>query len=365
MNWLFGQHTKKDPIRSVTALDASTLPGVMWSADAGSEAVYQDRRFSTLQVRDEGVREASALDFHLGPPVERVVRALHDFEAWRALPVFLLAGLCLTTLDTTAKYLVQDHALFLVVWARYAGQMLFVAPFALHRSGSGFWRTHHPWLQLLRSAMLLGATTCFFAGMRHLPLAEGSAILYLAPILIVMLSGPVLGERPTRARWIAAITGFAGVLVLLRPGSAVFHPATLLLLGAALCNAFYHMLTRRLADDDIHTTLFYSALVGAVGLTAFLPWGLDHVPLTMRGAGLLVALGLLATLGHWFVIASYALAPASLLTPFTYVQMLWAVGFGYLIFGQLPDGLSAFGIVVIVASGVYLAVMERPRARRA
>ena len=362
MNWFSRQHTKNNLVGSLSPSDAQTLPSVFWSSDAGSEAVHQDRRFSSLQITDDGVREASVLDFRLGPPVERVVRALHDFEAWRALPVFLLAGLCLTTLDTTAKYLVQDHALFLVVWARYAGQMLIVAPFALHRSGSGFWRTRRLGMQLLRSTMLLGATACFFAGLRYLPLAEGSAILFLAPVLIVTLSGPLLGERPTRARWVAAITGFVGVLVLLRPGSAVFHPATLLLLGAALFNAFYHMLTRRLTDEDVYTTLFYSALVGAVGLTIVLPWGLEHVPLTLRGAGLLLALGLLAGLGHWFVIASYALAPASLLTPFTYVQMIWAVAFGYLVFDQLPDGWSALGIAVIAASGVYLAIMERRRA---
>jgi drug/metabolite transporter (DMT)-like permease len=363
MNWFFRRHTKKKSVVSLSPSDAPSLPSLFWSSDAGSEAVYQDRRFSTLHVADEGVREASALDFRFGPPMERVVRALHDFEAWRALPVFLLAGLCLTALDTTAKYLVQDHALFLVVWARYAGQMLIVAPFARHRSGRGFWRTRRVALHLLRSTMLLGATACFFAGLRYLPLAEGSAILFLAPILIVALSGPVLGERPTRARWVAAITGFAGVLILLRPGSAVFHPATLLLLGAALFNALYHMLTRRLADEDVYTTLFYSALVGAVGLTVLLPWGLDPVSLTLHGAGLLLALGLLAGLGHWFVIAAYALAPASLLTPFTYVQMIWAVAFGYLVFGQLPDGGSALGITVIVGSGVYLAIMERRRAR--
>ena len=116
--------------------------------------------------------------------------------------------------------------------------------------------------------MLLGATVCFFGGLRYLPLAEGSAILFLAPILIVMLSGPVLGERPTRARWIASITGFVGVLILLRPGSAIFHPASLLLLGAALFNAFYNMLTRKLLDEDVYTTLFYSALMGTLVLTA-------------------------------------------------------------------------------------------------
>lgn len=361
MNRFYRQHTKKHSVGLSVPSDASALPSVFWSSDAGSEAVYQDRRYSTLRITDDGVREASVIDLHLGPPVERVVRALHDFEAWRALPVFLLAGLCLTTLDATAKYLVLDHSLFLVVWARYAGQMLMVAPFAWQRSGKGFWRTRHPGMQLLRSTMLLGATVCFFAGLRFLPLAEGSAILFLAPILIVMLSGPILGERPTRARWVAAIAGFVGVLILLRPGSAVFHPATLLLLGAAVCNAFYHMLTRRLTDDDVYTTLFYSALVGAVGLTVFLPWGLDGAPLTLSGAALLLALGLLAALGHWFVIAAYALAPASLLTPFTYAQMIWAVAFGYLVFGELPDGASALGIAVIVASGVYLAIMERRR----
>ena len=101
--------------------------------------------------------------------------------------------------------------------------------------------------------------------LRYLPLAEGSAITFLAPIFIVVLSRPVLGERPTRARWVASLAGFAGILILLRPGSAIFHPAVLLLIGAALCNGFYQLLTRKLPGDSAHTTLFYSALIGAVG----------------------------------------------------------------------------------------------------
>jgi drug/metabolite transporter (DMT)-like permease len=357
----FPTRSRKRPRRSEEPTEAA-VPDEGLPLDAGNESFYQDRRFSTLTIADEGVREAAAADFYLGPPVQRVVRAFQDFEAWRALPVFLLAGFCLTSLDTTAKYLVRDHSLFIVVWARYVGQMLIVAPFAWHRSGSGFWRTRALPLQLLRSTMLLGATVCFFAGLRYLPLAEGSAILFLAPIFIVMLSGPVLGERPPRARWIASITGFLGVLILLRPGSAIFHPATLLLFGAALCNAFYHMLTRKLTYEDVYTTLFYSALVGTIGLSLMLPWGLDEVRLTLHDGGLLLLLGLLAGLGHWFVIAAYLLAPASMMTPFTYVQMIWAVAYGYLIFGQLPDGWSALGIAVIVASGVYLAAKERRRA---
>ncbi len=153
------------------------------------------------------------------------------------------------------------------MWARYAGQMLVVTPFAWHRAGPGFWRTRRLGLQLLRSALLLCATFCFFGALRYLPLAEASAITFLAPVFVVVLSGPMLGERPGRARWIAAIVGFVGILILLRPGSAVFHPAALLLLLAALSNALYPAHAQA-ADESAHTTLFYSALVGTVGLIA-------------------------------------------------------------------------------------------------
>jgi drug/metabolite transporter (DMT)-like permease len=283
----------------------------------------------------------------------------------RALPLFLLAGLCLSTLDATAKWLTREHALFLVVWARYAGQMLFVAPFVRHRAGPGFWRTRRLRLQLFRSSLLLAATFCFFGALRYLPLAEGSAITFLGPIIMVVLAGPMLGERPNRWRWTTAITGFLGILIVLRPGSAVFHPAALLLLAAALCNSLYYLLTRKLTGENPHTTLFYSASVGAVGLTLLLPFAaaLGALPAD-RDALLFLLLGLLAGLGHWSVTNAYLAAPASLLTPFTYLQMLWATGWGFLIFGQLPDAWSAAGMAVIVASGVALAWYERPRRVR-
>jgi drug/metabolite transporter (DMT)-like permease len=283
----------------------------------------------------------------------------------RAVPLFLLAGLCLSSLDATAKYLVRDHALLLVVWARYAGQMLVVTPFAWQRAGPGFWRTSHPALQLLRSASLLAATICFFGGLRYLPLAEGSAVTFLAPIFVVVLSGPLLGERPTRARWIAVIAGFIGILILVRPGSAIFHPATLLMAAAALCNAAYFLLTRKLVGESAYTTLFYSALAGTVGLSFVLPFYLETAPPTWHDGAFFLLLGLFAGLGHWFVIGAYALAPASLLTPFTYLQMIWATLYGFAIFGQLPDRWSALGMTIIVASGLSLALQERWRAARA
>src|SRR6476661_5591969 len=129
-----------------------------------------------------------------------------------ALPLFLVAGLCLSSLDATGKYLVRDHSLLLVVWARYAGQMLVVAPFAWHRAGPGFWRTRKLQLQLLRSGMLVLATLGFFGGLRYLPLAEASAITFLAPIFVVLLSWPVLREHAPAARRVASVAGFAGIL---------------------------------------------------------------------------------------------------------------------------------------------------------
>ena len=250
------------------------------------------------------------------------------------------------------------------MWARYAGQMLVVTPFAWRRAGPGFWRTRRLGLQLLRSAMLLCATICFFGGLRYLPLAEASAITFLAPIIVVVLSGPLLGERPIAPRWIAAITGFIGILILLRPGSAVFHPAALLLLVAALCNALYFLLTRKLVDESVHTTLFYSALVGTLGLSLALPWEIGGEAPPLKDALASCCSGLFAGVGHWSIIGAFQHAPASLLTPFAYLQMIWATTYGFVLFGQLPDRWSALGMTVIVASGLLLALQERARSTR-
>ena len=287
----------------------------------------------------------------------------HHHPLAHALPLFLVAGVMLTSLDATAKYLVRDHSILLVVWARYAGQMAIVTPFARHRAGKDFWRTRHLRMQLLRSSCLVAATACFFTGLRYLPLAEASAITFLAPILIVILARPILGERPTRARWAAVAIGFAGMLIVLRPGSVAFQPAALLLLGTAFFNGLYYLLTRKVTGDGVHTTLFYSALVGAVVTTLALPLAGGNAPLTALTAALLVLLGLFAGTGHWLMTRAYLIAPASLLTPFTYAQMVWATIYGYFLFAQIPDRWSFTGMAIIVGSGVMLALAERRQAR--
>ena len=148
--------------------------------------------------------------------------------------------------------------------------------------------------------------------------------------------------------------------MLVRPGTAVFHPATLFLLGAALSNALYQLLTRKLPNDTPYTTLFYTPLVGTAVLSLAVPFlGAAPASVSLGDALYLVELGLLAGFGHWAFITAFLMAPASLLAPFTYTQMIWATAYGYIIFDQLPDGLSALGMTIIVASGVGLVLHER------
>ena len=287
--------------------------------------------------------------------------AVLDHPLRRALPWFLLAGLCLSSLDATAKYLVRDNSVFLVVWARYVGQLAFVTPYAHYRAGAGFWRTRNLRLQLLRSLCLVLATGGFFAALRYIPLAEGSAVNFLAPIIMVVLSQPVVGERPPRARFVASIVGFTGILIILRPGSSVLHPAVLLIVAGAFCNALYQLFTRKLRDENASTTLFYSALVGAILLSLALPWALpESAPAEWLP---FVLLGVFAAAGHFLLTRAYLRAPAALLAPFTYLQMVWATLYGLWLFGQHPDALSAFGMLVVVASGLGLAAWERARYR--
>ena len=281
----------------------------------------------------------------------------------RAISIYVLAGLFLSSVDATAKILVQDYPLGWVVWARYAGNVLIVVPLALAKVGRDFWRTRQPLLQLGRSSLLLMATITFFSALRYLPLAEASAMAFLAPIIIVLLSGPVLGEVVSRARWVAVVVGFTGVLLVTRPGSAAFHPAALLMLGMALCNALYQLLTRKLRGDSVYTTLFYSGIVGAVTFSGMLPF-LDPHPLPgIRDALLFLLLGVLAGLGHWCIITAFLAAQASQLTPFGYLQMVWPLGFGWLLFGQFPDHVSMVGMLVILTGGICLAWQERRRTR--
>lgn len=282
----------------------------------------------------------------------------------QALPLILASGFFFATLDTTGKFLVGVHAVLLVVWARYVGQTVFATLIASRRLGRSFWRTRHPRMQLARAVCLVIASASFVGSLRYLPLAEGAAIAFLAPMFAIIMSMPVLGERPTRARWLAAVAGFAGILLIVRPGSDVFHPAAALMAFSALANAMYQLLTRRVPYDKPETTLFYTSTVGVVALSALLPLIEFPESVAPRELAMFAALGVLAGLGHWCFIAAFVRAPASLLAPFTYVHLVWAAVYGFVVFRQLPDRFAVLGMAVIIASGVALALHERRSALR-
>jgi drug/metabolite transporter (DMT)-like permease len=279
-----------------------------------------------------------------------------------AVALYLLSGLFFAGLDATTKWLVRDHALFLVLWARFMGQTLVAASYARRQRGPGFWRTERLRLQLVRSAILALTTLLVVTGLLYLPLAEVTAIMLTTPLFVVLLAKPLLGETPTRSRVLAAAAGFAGAAILVRPGSSVFHPAALALFVAAAANAVYAILTRRLKGEPAPTTLFYSGIVAVAVFSLMLPWTIASAPGSAGGWLPLAVLGLLAGAGHGLMIEALRRAPASSLAPLTYAQVVWATLLGWLAFRHLPDTLSFVGMGVIVASGIAFAMRERAGA---
>jgi drug/metabolite transporter (DMT)-like permease len=293
--------------------------------------------------------------------VQSALNSPHSAPA-AALLLFILGGFCLSSLDAIGKLALSEAGLALLVWARYAGQVLISLPLAYRFAGSGFWKTQKPAIQCGRSILLLLTTVLFFAGIQWLPLAEASAISFTAPLWVALLSGPALGERVARNDWLVAAIGFSGILLIVRPGTEVFHPAALLIAAMAFLSAIFQLLTRKLTSDNPFTTFFYSGLVGAAASSILIIYvGVPELlsPTTVLA---LAATGILGGLGHLlFVLAFYRASPSTL-TPFVYLQMIWAIGFGWLLFNQLPDFLALIGMSIIVGSGLWL-VLSRHASR--
>jgi len=266
---------------------------------------------------------------------------------------------CFALLDTTAKYLNLYMSALQVAWARYTGAFLF--PFIVSNPWTrpGLTRTNRPLLQLARSVLLLGSTLCNFAALRYLQLDEAIALIFSTPFFVAALSGPMLGEWVRWRRWSAIAVGFLGVVVVARPGAASFHPAALLSLSAALCYALYSIATRILARTDSNeTTLFYSNVVGALALLPVVPlvWTTPSDPLVIA---LMVVTGVIGSFGHYLLIAAHRLAPAAVLSPFIYSEIVLVTVLGFLVFGDVPNRFTLTGAAIVVASGLYLLHRER------
>ncbi|WP_200305729.1 DMT family transporter [Paracraurococcus ruber] len=248
-----------------------------------------------------------------------------------------------------------------VAWLRY---IVFVAlAYALARRARVLrLRPKRPWLQLLRGVTLVGSAVLFVAGLGFLPIAEATAIGYVAPGFVTALSIVLLGEKVGIRRWSAVFVGFLGVLIVIRPGSGALSLAALFPVASALCWAATIVITRKMgAGDRTETTVLWSAATGLLLLTLLVP--VDFVLPGWRQLGLGLAHGLCSSVGQYLVILAYRQGPASLLAPFSYVQLLFSTTLGWLIFANVPDSATLLGAAVIIGSGLYTVHRERVRAR--
>jgi drug/metabolite transporter (DMT)-like permease len=275
------------------------------------------------------------------------------------LPVLLMIGamFVFTLMDAVAKVLTQEIGVWPTLWIRYLGQAVLVCLIVLPRFGK-ITKTSFPLLQLARSVFLMCATMCFFWGISNIGLAEATAIMDISPVLITLGAVLFLGERIGIRRVIGIIGALIGAMIVIRPGSDVFSVYALFPLGAAICYSGYNIITRFVgAREDPWTSLFYTALFGAIVFSTIVPF--HWQPLGAFTMTLMAALSVMATLAQWLLIKALSLGEASLLAPIGYIALIFATLWGLLLFGDLPDQWTVIGALVIVASGVYVWSRER------
>ena len=272
-----------------------------------------------------------------------------------------MAMLMFVSMDSIAKTLIRDYSVVQVVWARYFFHVA-VLVIVLFPQLPTLIRTKNPALQLTRSLLLLLTTALFFYGLRFLPLATSSSIMLLSPIFVTALSWPLLKEYVGPRRWAGILIGFAGALIIIRPGTDSVESAMLFPLGAAVLYALYQISTRMLRHGDtVLTTLLYSALIGMVITSAFVPF--YWVSPKPQDWGLMVGLGTIGGLGHFALINAYTSAQAVSVAPFSYSNMIWAITYGYFVFGDWPDNATLAGAAIIIVSGLYIFFREQQRKK--
>ncbi len=278
--------------------------------------------------------------------------------------LMLVAFMLFSVLDASAKQLVQGLPATVVVFGRYALGTVFIVLIGWPLFGQAMWRTASVRLQLLRGVFMVGATLLNFLAVRHLQLAQTSAILFTTPLWVCLLSPFLLGERVGWRRWLAVLAGFAGVLLVLRPGTDAFHPAMFHSLAAALTLSLYQILTRRVGlRDAAISSLLWSTAAGAVlslplaAMQPVMPAGSDW--------GLLALAGLAGSAGHFLLAEAHRRADASLLAPFAYSQLVWMVLIGWLWFGDVPDAWTIGGALIVAAAGLFVYYREQALARGA
>lgn len=287
----------------------------------------------------------------------------NDITPYKGIVLFCTAVFLFAVMDSFAKLAGQTFSPLQVVWARCFFHILLLILFLGPVHGLNLIRTNNLKIQILRSMLLLGATICIFTAIKYIPLADAGAIAATSPLFVILLSVLLLKEKISLRRWCAVGVGFAGAMIVLRPGLSMVHPAMFLVVLMSLFYALYQLTTRFLSGvDSSVTTAFYSVLVGTVVMSFVMPF--IWIAPDLEGWILLAIVGFLGGVSHFIMIVAFKYTAASTVAPFNYTQLIWMAVIGYLAFGNLPDGMTILGAVIIVGSGLYIIHRERQTARK-
>ena len=277
---------------------------------------------------------------------------MQNYHPLKGILLLVSSLLFFSCMDSTVKYLTVRYNAPLVVSIRYIIHCFLMLIVLTPSQGVKLFKTSRPWLVIFRGICLMVASLGVTSALRFMPVAEMTSTIFLAPILVILMARPFLGERIGLLGWLAAITGFSGVLLIVRPGGDINTSGIVYLLFAVLGNAVYQLLSRVLADTErTITLLFYTALVGALGFAVVLPWYWYGQAPDFFIVCLFIVIGVLGGVGHFLYTKAFRYAPASLLAPMNYTQLIWAVFLGWLVFGDIPDCLGVVGMCIVAFSG--------------
>jgi len=266
------------------------------------------------------------------------------------------------TMNASVKYLAAEgYPYGQIVWARYFGHLVFMVVAFMPMRGWQLFRTERPVIQGVRSFLLFACTALYFFAIQHIDLTVAASISFTSPILVTALSVPFLGEKVGIRRWLAVTVGFAGAMIIIRPGGEGFHWAMLLVVLNTVCYAFYQLLTRKIAsNDNPETTITLTAVFGAIAASFFLLNGM-MMPVSALHWAIFIGMGALGGFGHYMVVKAFQYTEASVVSPFSYGQLVGATFFSFVLFDTFPDQWTWIGAAIVVASGLYIASREQKK----
>jgi drug/metabolite transporter (DMT)-like permease len=297
---------------------------------------------------------------HFRRPGHLLTDATHH-RRQRLIGIALMCGTVavFACLDASAKYLGARMDPLQVAWARYTSAFVLTLFISNPISHPNLIKTRRPLLQAIRGFLLVASTVLNFVALQWLQLDEALSIIFTFPFIVAIASGPILGEWLGWRRWTAIAVGFGGVLLITRPGLGAPNLGALFSLASVTCYGLYAVLTRVVSRvDSNQTSLFFNNAVGAAAMLPVIPF-VWTTPANWQLVLLLVCTGVFGSFGHFLMIAAHKLAPAAVLSPFIYTQLIWVTILGYLVFDHVPNEWTLGGAAIVIGSGLYLLYRER------